>query len=260
MAELFQILRWLHIAVGSIALIVFWIPAFAKKGGKLHIRAGWVYVACMGIVVVTAFSMSGLAFTIPMVIRRISQPLEGAALNEFLLRQRIFATFLGYLALVTLAPLWQGVFAIRTRKNPSSMRTPFALFINIAMMLGGFAVVVIGIRYSSGPLIGLSPIGPFLAYGNLRYLLRGPQTRMGWWYEHLVAMIATGIAGYTAFVVFGASRTVHFLQSGPLATFFWVLPTVVGTPAIFIIVAYYRRKFKETGTPRASTGPAPAQA
>jgi hypothetical protein len=260
MAELFQILRWLHIAVGSIALIVFWIPAFAKKGGKLHIRAGWVYVACMGVVVVTALTMSGLAFTIPLVIRRISQPLQGAALNEFLLRQRIFASFLGYLAFVTLASLWQGVFAPRTRKNPSSMRTPFALFINIAALLGGFTALWLGIRYGSGPLIGLSPIGPFVAFVNLRYLLRGPQTRMGWWYEHLAAMIATGIAGYTAFVVFGAARTVHFLQSGPLATFFWVLPTVVGVPAIFIVVGYYRRKFKETGTPRASPSPAPAQA
>jgi hypothetical protein len=55
MASLFQSLRWVHIAAGSIALILFWIPAIAPKGGRTHIRAGWFYVVCMSVVVVTAF-------------------------------------------------------------------------------------------------------------------------------------------------------------------------------------------------------------
>jgi len=37
MANLFQWLRWVHIAAGSIALLLFWIPAIARKGSRTHI-------------------------------------------------------------------------------------------------------------------------------------------------------------------------------------------------------------------------------
>ena len=40
-----QILRWTHIAIGFTILVVFWIPVLSKKGGRLHIAAGKVYVA-----------------------------------------------------------------------------------------------------------------------------------------------------------------------------------------------------------------------
>ena len=107
MASLFQSLRWVHIAAGSIALILFWIPAIARKGGRTHIRAGWVYVVCMSVVVVTAFAMSGLAFTIPVAVRQIARPLSPAERSDFLRVQRLFAAFLAYLAGVTLASGWR---------------------------------------------------------------------------------------------------------------------------------------------------------
>jgi hypothetical protein len=255
MASLFQSLRWVHIAAGSIALLLFWIPAIAPKGGRLHIRAGWFYVACMSVVVVTAFTMSGLAFAIPLTIRGIARPLSPGELADFVRGQRIFATFLAYLAGVTLAAGWQGIWAVETKREPRKMRTPFGLALNAAVILGGLLVLVLGIRFGSGPLIGLSPIGPLIGAGNLRYLLRGPQTRMHWWYAHLGSMIGTGIAGYTAFLVFGGARLFPSVARSQVYTIFWVLPTLIGVPAIFATVAYYRRKFHETG--RSSNLPQP---
>jgi hypothetical protein len=255
MASLFQSLRWAHIAAGSIALILFWIPAVARKGGRTHIRAGWVYVVCMSVVVVTAFAMSALAFTIPVAVRQITRPLRPAELSDFLRLQRVFATFLAYLAGVTLASGWQGIWAIETRREPKTMRTPFSLALNVLVVLGGLTVLVLGIKYRSGPLIGLSPIGPLIGAGNLRYLLRGPQTRMHWWYEHLGSMVGTGIAGYTAFLVFGGSRLFPSVARSRLYTLFWVLPTLIGVPVIFMTVAYYQRRFHETGP--ASAVPSP---
>jgi uncharacterized membrane protein YhaH (DUF805 family) len=78
-------------------------------------------------------------------------------------------------------------------------------------------------------------------------LLRGPQSRMHWWYEHLSSMIATAIAGYTAFLVFGAARLLPSVARSQLYTIFWVLPALIGVPVIFRTVAYYQRKFHETG-------------
>jgi hypothetical protein len=246
MANLFQSLRWVHIAAGSIALTLFWIPAIAHKGGRTHIRAGWVYVVSMSVVVVTAFAMSGLAFTIPLAVRQIARTLSPAELSDFLRVQRVFATFLAYLAGITLASGWQGIWAAETKREPRTMRTPFTLALNVVVLLAGLTVLVLGIKYRSGPLIGLSPIGPLIGVGNLRYLLRAPQSRMHWWYEHLGSMIGTGIAGYTAFLVFGGSRLFPSVARSQLYTFFWVLPSLIGVPVIFMTVAYYQRKFNET--------------
>jgi len=259
MASLFQSLRWVHIAAGSIALILFWIPAIARKGGKTHIRAGWIYVVCMSVVVVTAFAMSGLAFTIPLAVRQIARPLSPAELSDFLRVQRIFATFLAYLAGVTLASGWQGIWAIETRREPKAMRTLFSLALNVVVVLAGLTVLALGIKYRSGPLIGLSPIGPLIGAGNLRYLMRAPQSRMHWWYEHLGSMIGTGIAGYTAFLVFGGARLLPSVARSQLYTLFWVLPSLIGVPVIFMTIACYQRKFNgsriSSGLPATRTEP-----
>jgi hypothetical protein len=255
MANLFQWLRWGHVAAGSLALILFWIPAIAPKGGRTHIRAGWFYVACMSVVVVTALTMSGLAFTIPLSIRRIARPLSPAELSHFLQGQRISATFLAYLAGLTLAAGWQGIWAVETKREPKAMRTPFSLALNVVVFLAGLTVFVLGVKYRSGPLVALSPIGPFIAAGNLRYLLRGPQSRMHWWYEHLSSMIATAIAGYTAFLVFGAARLLPSVTRTQFYTIFWVLPALIGVPVIFRTVAYYQRKFHESGRASGVTAP-----
>ncbi len=160
MANLFQWLRWVHVAAGGLALILFWIPAIARKGGRTHVRAGWFYVVCMCVVVVTAFTMSGLAFTITLAIRRIAQPLSPEALADFLRGQRLSATFLAYLAGVTLASGWQGIWSVQTKREPKSMRTPFSLALNTLVLLAGLTVFVLGIKYRSGPLLALSPLGP----------------------------------------------------------------------------------------------------
>jgi hypothetical protein len=247
MAGLFLSLRWAHVAAGSIALILFWIPAIAPKGGRAHVRAGWFYVYCMSVVVVTAFVMSALAFSIPLAIRQLTRPLSAAELSHFLREQRVSAAFLAYLAGVTLALGWQGIWAVETRRMTKKMNMAFGVVLNLAIILGGLTVLVLGIKLRNGPLIGLSPLGPLLGARNLRYLLSGPQSPMHWWYLHLSSMVGTGIAGYTAFLVFGGSRLFPALARSQMYTLFWVLPILIGAPAIRITIDHYRRKFHETG-------------
>ena len=79
MFELFQSIRWTHIAFGSLALALFWIPVAARKGGRLHVRIGWAYVVCMSVVVLTAFTMSGMAFAFPLGVRHIERAMTPGA-------------------------------------------------------------------------------------------------------------------------------------------------------------------------------------
>jgi hypothetical protein len=68
-------------------------------------------------------------------------------------------------------------------------------------------------------------------------------------------MFATGIAGYTAFLVFGAARLFPSVARSQLYTIFWVLPALIGVPVIFLTVAYYQRKFHESGRASGVTAP-----
>lgn len=54
-----EVARAIHILAGATALLIFWLPLVAKKGGPLHRRVGWVYSVCMDVVEVTAWIVCG---------------------------------------------------------------------------------------------------------------------------------------------------------------------------------------------------------
>ena len=43
---LFDILILTHVLTGFVGLAAFWVPVFASKGGRTHVRAGRVFVYC----------------------------------------------------------------------------------------------------------------------------------------------------------------------------------------------------------------------
>ena len=53
---LFEWLVGLHIATGSVGLIIIWIPIAGRKGGQLHRRAGTLFVQSM---IATGFTAVG---------------------------------------------------------------------------------------------------------------------------------------------------------------------------------------------------------
>jgi hypothetical protein len=222
---------------------VFWIPVAASKGGRLHVRVGWIYASCMSVVIFTAFSMSGLAFAAPLGVRHFAHVLSGGEAAQFIRDSREVAFFLAYLGGVTLAALWQGIGVLRTRRDPNSFRTPFVFGLNSAVVLAALASLAMGIYARTATFAAMSSVGFIVSGGNLFYLLRGPASRMDFWYQHLGSMIATGIAGYTAFIVFGGRHLLAPLVRPQYYVLFWLLPTAIGSPAIALTTAYYKRKF-----------------
>ena len=136
---------------------------------------------------------------------------------------------------------------LRTRLDPKSLRTPFAFGLNAAVVLAALASLTLGIYTRSAVFAAMSVVGFLVGGGNLSYLLRGPASRMDWLYQHLSSMIATGIAGYTAFIVFGGRHLLAALVQPRYYVLFWLLPTAIGSPAIAFTIAYYRRKFHDGG-------------
>lgn len=234
---LFDTLILIHVATGFVGLVAFWVPVFARKGGRTHVRAGRVYVYCAYVVTLSAVTASAGRIVSYQVqgIRLADQPdLYGVSL------------FLGYLGLVTFATVRQGMRVLATRRAPETLRTPVHEALAWASI--GSSAALIGFALAawsdvSPVLLGLSPIGLFTGRNMLR-LMRNPRARrMSWFYSHLGSMLGGGIAFHTAFVVFGVQRLWAYELAGPLAVVPWILPTVVGVPAIFLWIRHYRRKF-----------------
>lgn len=234
-----------HVATGFVGLAAFWIPLFAKKGGRLHVRAGRVYTCCAYVVTVSAVVVSA-----GRIVAYAARGIGPADQPE----PYGFALFLGYLGVVTFAMVRHAVRAVETRKQPATLRTPFHEALARAAIAGSVTVIAFALAAWSDVspiLLGLSPIGLFAGRGMLRLMRNPGARRMGWFYSHLGYMLGGGIAFHTAFAVFGAQRFWAYDAAGPLAVVPWILPTVVGVPAVVLWIRYYRRKFEPPAAPAA---------
>ena len=234
---LFDALILAHVATGFVGLAAFWVPVFARKGGRAHVQAGRVFTYCAYVVTLSAVTASAG--------RIVSFQVQGIGFAD---RPDLygFALFLGYLGLVTFATVRQAMRVVATRRAPETLRTPFHEALGWASIAGSAAVIAfaLGVWSDISPiLLGLSPIGLFTGSGMLR-LMRNPGAQhMGWFYSHLGSMLGGGIAFHTAFIVFGAQRLWAYDLAGPLAIVPWILPTIIGIPAIVVWTRYYRRRF-----------------
>jgi hypothetical protein len=218
-----KILLFIHIAMGSISLLVFWIPVFTKKGGNLHNKAGMLYVYTMWIVVITAFILSVI---------------------NFLQKGYITAAFLGFLTLLTGHPLWYAV-TILKHKNQIPVRLLKIRKVILGLLVTSAAGLLIwslilkvqgaSILLLIFGIIGLTQLPLFLKS------IKKSQEDGNWIAAHINGMISSGIAAYTAFFAFGGATFFGEIFSGPLNAIPWTLPSVIGT--IFISREIRKRGF-----------------
>ena len=230
-----------HVATGLIGLAAFWVPVFARKGGAAHVWAGRVYAYCAYVVTLSAVTAS--------LGRIVSYQVHGIG---FAARPDLYglALFLGYLGVTTFALVRHALRAVATRKAPETFRTPFHALLAWASVAGSVMIVAVALGAWSGVspvLLGLSPVGALTGLGMLRDM-RAPTPRMGWFYSHIASMLGGGVAFHTAFAVFGSQRLWAHDIDGPLAVLPWILPTLIGAPAIALWTRHYRRRFALAAT------------
>ena len=259
---LHQGFRLSHIGLGFLGLTAFWIPIFAKKGGPLHIRAGWLFALCALYVGTTGLVSSIWALVHPLSFAGIAdKQLSTVAVAEATANLRFFFSILGILSLAVISGVIFGLQVVRRRADHERLRNPLLQGTLSALGVGSLAMagygfwnlllvwngshpstqefrpyyihVVLGLLFLLGALLDLS------------YVLRPRATRMAWWYKHMECMLGAGIAFHTAFLVFGVNRLFAFRLPGAWALLPWVLPSLVGLPATTLWTRYYRRKFHE---------------
>ena len=112
--------RYSHIAVALVGLIVFWVPIFARKGSRLHVGAGKIFVGCGYYVVFTALisCVWGLSAPLSFLESRGLSPQRAA---ETVSELHFLFAILGFLAMSVWVGLRLGVRLIQTRKAPEQL-------------------------------------------------------------------------------------------------------------------------------------------
>jgi hypothetical protein len=258
-----QLLRYSHIGAAFLGLALYWIPIFAVKGSRLHIRIGKIFIWCAAYVGTTGLISSSWAILDPLsFVSGTGAPRDPQALPYQIERLRFFFSILGFLSLGILCGVVFGIRVIRTRQAHEKLPSPLLLGLESAMGLASFGLAIYGMwnlylaftgqhflrpaetgKYWIPTVLGL--FGLLGTSEDLKYILRPRPTPMAWWYKHMENMIGIGIGFHTAFLVFGLNRLVNFQLSGPWQLVPWLLPATIGLPASVLWTRYYKRKFGE---------------
>jgi len=229
MITLHSILVYIHIAVGAIALVLFWVPALAKKGSRLHVRAGRYYTTAMYTVAVTAFLASVIVLADPLGIRRpegVADPAEAERLTAIF---RMSSLFLLMLSVLVFASIRHGLAALAARRDPAVLRRPSHVLTVGALALLAAAVGAVGLK-TMQPLLaifaGIGIAGSIRMFREIR--LEKPTPRQ-LTVAHLSGLIGSGIGAYTAFFAFGGARFFGDILPGLWQIVPWVLPAIIGT-------------------------------
>lgn len=218
----FELSRMLHIVSGFLALIVFWIPIVAKKGGRLHNRVGWIYVGAMAVVAITALWMG---------IYRLAWD-AGPDADAV-----PYSWFLLFVSILSSATAWYGVRVLRYKRRNAMHRRAIDLSFPALLLVSGIGMSVYGAVINFALLQYFPLIGIFLGGTQLLYWLRAPNKKAHWIIEHIVGMLSCCIATVTAFLVFGAPR---LLNVESVSLLLWLLPTMIIVPFMIWFTNRYK--------------------
>jgi hypothetical protein len=232
METLHALTRQIHIFAGFIALVLFWVPAIAHKGGPLHRRAGQLFTSSAYLLLGSA--VLGLALN-------LSEHLLG--IKRDTPAQMAFMFLLFYLSITTFVAVHHAVRAVETRRNPEDINTAFHRSLVYILSGASAALIATALAADSLFLMAFAPIG-LLGARDLHRYIRAPRARyMGWFYEHIGATIGAGIALHTAFAVFGARRLLGLQPDGFWGVLPWFAPAAIGLVASALLERHYRRHF-----------------
>ena len=150
---------------------------------------------------------------------------------------------LSQLVVMVFVTVRHGVLVLENKSHPGALHTPLNtslawLSITLSALLVGYAIVYTPLNMIV--LIALGIVGVASGKDTLKYIGGTKTGPLAWKIEHLGAMLGAGIAYHTAFAVFGMTRIAELALERWLLLVPWLLPTVVGIPAIILWTRHYR--------------------
>ncbi|PCJ47136.1 MAG: hypothetical protein COA74_12240 [Gammaproteobacteria bacterium] len=235
---------YLHIAIGAVALIVFWLPLVAKKGSASHRKYGKIFTYSMYILSISGVIMTLLVIMDPIAIRFPDKVLSPEQIQKISYQNRVFSSFLFMLSILTFCSTRHSVAVLKVKANRVLLKTTNYLSPIILLGLLGGLMAWFGFDKSIILFKFFGVLSMVVSFGMLRYIFKAEVKQREWIVEHLGSILGAGIAAYTAFFVFGGQRIFSIIFSGDLQFVPWILPSVVGVTAIVFFSKKFRKQFR----------------
>lgn len=211
-----------HIVFGFVALATGAGAILTKKGGRRHRRLGRTYVYAMAAVSVTALVLLALDQTLGRI-------------------------FLGLVAVFSFYFAFTG-YRVLSRKR--TIDAPGTVDWAAAGLLGatGVALLAMGVWFLADGIdfgtvvVVFGVIAVVFTTNDVRQFRATDHDPRTWFFEHIQRMGGAYIATVTAF----ASVNVTFLPTVVV----WLLPTAIGTVAIWYVSRQYHAKFDRGASPQ----------
>lgn len=224
---LFKTLIVAHVISGSVALISFWVPVVARKGGALHRKAGRLFSLSLYAAAYCAIGMALLNLTLA--------SNRHPTLADRDVFDGLFGWMMLYLGALTIGLGHYGIASARSRGRSPDNRAPVNIAVQLCVIALAVKCGVEGYRLSQPLMIGLAALGFAAAITFLIAMARRSQRTRSHVREHLKAMVGAGISAYTAFL------SVGLLQIFPDHVFnpaIWSIPSMIG---VVLILFHFRR-------------------
>lgn len=222
----------MHLACALGATAAFWIAGFSFKGGPRHRSAGeWfrrlIYAAAFTGGVMALAGIAVPAWGHPMQPGQTVETWTDALMAH---RQTMWVVL--YVLLIIVAPAQHGIAVVAAGPSPARVRSRLHAALNLSCLAGTVLLLAACVSWQRWIFLTLAPIGFAIGLRNLSYASRRSATSSAWEREHLTSLVTAGVTMHTALLVFGASRTLGLVLSGPAEVLLWLLPTLIGLPVI----------------------------
>lgn len=217
MKAFMDLVLYLHIIVGSVALVTGGVAITSEKGKTIHLKSGKIYFMAMTMVFMTGIAVASYKF------------------NRFL----FLIAFLSYYS------VFCGVRILLLKALHNGQRPKwFDWFAGILNTIANLVFICLGTYYlskngffSGGALlsIGFGIVGLLISYANLHPFIKKPEKPYHWYLTHIGNMMGGYIATLTAFL---STIVTRYDVMNPFLAF--ALPSIIGIP----ILIFWQKKIE----------------
>ncbi len=225
---MFTLILAVHVGAGAVALTSFWGAVATRKGGPAHRAWGRVFSTAIYSASFMALGMGTLSLRWPLAM-------HPQLTNETLYRG-LFGWMMVYLGLLTMSMTRYGLKMIANKRNHAANRHWTMVALQFLVLAAAINCAVHGVILRQPLMILVSVIGFGTTLTYLWYMFRPDPPRGAYIPEHLKAMVATGIAAYTAFLSVGL---VDMFPEHAFNPVIWAVPTVIGMGLIIHFLRQY---------------------
>src|SRR5690606_17562125 len=110
------------------------------------------------------------------------------------------------LSILVIATTRQGSLSMQGKEDRTALRTPWHVALCGLLTLMGIVLLVVGVQRAQPLFLIFGALEVFVGTTQVHYAFKQVLGPREWWVEHLGGFLASGIAAYTAFFVFGGNR------------------------------------------------------